>query len=538
MAVEEFDVLIVGAGFSGLYTLHRFRQQGYSVRVLEAADGIGGTWYWNTYPGARCDAESIDYSYSFSPELEQEWTWTERYAAQPEILRYVDHVVERFDLRRDIRTGARVVTADYDENSVRWDVAIESGERFRSRYLIFATGGLSAPLEPPFPGVERFTGESYRTQMWPHEPVDLRGKRVAVVGTGSSGVQLIPVVAEQAARLTVFQRTANFSVPGRNRPLTAEEIERVKRDYPTVPAAQRNSHAGLNLHSTDLASTDMTESEQRARLEEQWALGGSFEMAVAFSDVALKMDANGLVADFIRAKIREQIGDRHRADLLTPRDHPYVGKRPCVDHGYYETFNRDNVDLVDIRSDPIAEITPTGITLTSGIEYETDVIVYANGYDAITGAINRIDIRGRGGKSLRELWSDGPRTYLGYGVAGFPNLLMVGGPGSPSIVVMAIALAEQQVEWLLNCLDHLRAAGIEEFEPTERAQDSWTELVAQLAAAIPAYANTESSYYNGANVPGKPRGYPMFMGGWVFYRQICGDVAAQGYVEFKPPARG
>lgn len=532
MAVEEFDVLIVGAGFSGLYTLHRFREQGYSVRVLEAADGIGGTWYWNTYPGARCDAESIDYSYSFSPELEQEWNWTERYAAQPEILRYVDHVVERFDLRRDIQTGARVVSAEYDENAIRWDVAIASGERFRSRYLIFATGGLSAPLEPPFPGVERFAGESYRTQVWPHEPVDLVGKRIAVVGTGSSGVQLIPVVAEQAAKVTVFQRTANFSVPGRNRTLSADEVAEIKREYATVRASQRNSHAGLNLHSTDRASTDLSEQECRDRLEEQWALGGAFEMAVAFTDVALDMDANALVADFIREKIREKVGDPQRADLLTPNDHPFVGKRPCVDHGYFEAFNRENVELVDIRTDPIAEITPTGIALASGVEHEADVIVYATGYDAITGAMNRIDVRGRGGKSLRELWSDGPRTYLGYGVAGFPNLLMVGGPGSPSILVMAIALAEQQVEWLLNCLDHLKAAGTEEFEPTEEAQNGWTDVVAQIAAAIPAYAQTESSYYNGANVPGKPRGYPMFMGGWVFYRQICDDVAAKGFTGF------
>lgn len=531
MAVEEFDVLIVGAGFSGLYTLHRFRERGYSVRVLEAADGIGGTWYWNAYPGARCDAESIDYSYSFSPELEQEWNWTERYAAQPEILRYVEHVVDRFDLRRDIRTGARVVSAAYDEDDARWDVGIESGERFRCRYLIFATGGLSAPLEPPFPGVERFAGESYRTQVWPHEPVDLAGKRVAVVGTGSSGVQLIPVVAEQADRVTVFQRTANFSVPGRNRRLGDDELAQLKGEYPTIRAAQRNSHAGLNLHGIDRASTELTEREQRDRLEEQWALGGAFEMAVAFTDVALDMHANGLVAEFIREKIREKVGDPGLAELLSPRDHPFVGKRPCVDHGYFETFNRDNVELVDIRTDPIAEITPTGIRLTSGAEHEADVIVYANGYDAITGAMNRIDIRGRGGKSLRELWSDGPRTYLGYGVAGFPNLLMVGGPGSPSILVMAIALAEQQVEWLLDCLDHLRDKGIEEFEPTEEAQNAWTEVVAQIAAMIPAYSQTESSYYNGANVPGKPRGYPMFMGGWVLYRQICDDVAAKGYAE-------
>lgn len=527
----DHDVIVVGAGFAGLYALYRLRELGFRVRVVEAADGIGGTWYWNAYPGARCDVESMEYSYSFSPELDQEWEWSERYAAQPEILRYLEHVADRFDLRRDIRLGTRIASAVYDEAAARWTLIDEQGNESSCRYVIFATGSLSAPLTPTFPGVETFAGESYMTQTWPREAVDLGGKRVALIGTGSSGIQVLPVIAEQAARVTVFQRTANFSAPGRNRPLTSDDHARMHTGYPEHRAAQRNSQSGVVLEINRRRGAEMSPDQRRTELETRWAQGGVLPFTVAFRDVLTDVETNGVITDFIRDRIRDRVVDPQVAELLCPADHLFGGKRPCVDHGYFEAYNRDNVELVSVRGNPITAITPTGPMLADGSRYDVDVIVYANGYDAISGALSRIDIRGRGGRSLRTEWSDGPHTYLGLAMAGFPNMFSLAGPGSPAVLAMMIGLAEQNVDWVAECLTYLRAHGIEEIEASADAQEAWTQQVQAIADGIAAYRDTES-YYVGANVAGKPRAFPIFVGGMLRYRAVCDQVAAAGYQGF------
>ncbi len=528
----EYDVVVVGAGFAGLYALHRLRGLGFRTLVVETGDGIGGTWYWNAYPGARCDVESMEYSYSFSPELDQEWQWSERYAAQPEILRYIEHVADRFNLRRDIRLSTRITRADYDEHSAVWSLSTDDSRELSSRFVIFATGSLSAPLAPTFPGVDTFAGQSYMTQTWPRDTVDLTGKRVALIGTGSSGVQVLPEIAQQAAHVTVFQRTPNFSAPGHNRSLSVEDLARMKAEYPDHRAAQRNSHGGVVLDINRRRGVEMTPQEQGAELEKRWNEGGVLRFTVAFRDVLTSIETNSVVQDFIRRKIRERVTDPMVAELLCPDDHMFGSKRPCVDHGYFEAYNRDNVTLVNVRDNPIEAITPTGPQLQDGSRYDVDVIIYANGYDAISGALSRIDIRGRGGLSLRGQWTRGPRTYLGLAMAGFPNLFSLAGPGSPAVLAMMIGLAEQHVDWVANCLADLRTRGLDEIEASQEAQESWTHRVQAMADSIPAYRLAERSYFVGANVPGKPRAFPIYVGGMQRYRAICDEVAQDGYQGF------
>ncbi|MEN4451255.1 NAD(P)/FAD-dependent oxidoreductase [Mycobacterium sp. SM3041] len=526
------DVIVVGAGFAGLYALYRLRGAGFSVRVLEAAPAIGGTWYWNAYPGARCDVESYQYSYSFSPELDQDWEWSERYAAQPEILSYIEHVADRFDLRRDITLGTRVIAATFDEDAAVWKLDTDAGDQFSAKYVLFATGSLSAPLAPPFAGVERFQGDSYCAQTWPHRDIDFTGKRVAVIGTGSSGVQMIPVLAEQAAELTVFQRTANFSAPGRNRVLGDAEIRSLKANYPRQRELQNASNGLVVLDVNRRAAAEMSPGERSAELEKRWDEGGVLTYSVVFRDVLTNPDTNELIAAFIRSKIREKVNDPAVAELLCPTDHPFGGKRPCLDHGYYETYNRNNVSLISIKDNPIAEITEAGVRLADGTEHEFDVICYANGYDAITGALQRIDIRGRGGISLRDEWSAGPRTYLGLGFAGFPNLFSIAGPGSPAVLAMMIGLGEQNVDWITDCLTWLRDNGIETIEPRRESQDMWTDIVSHAADSVYAYRTVEGSYYKGANVPGKPNAFAIFIGGMRRYRSACDLESDQTYAGF------
>lgn len=529
---REYDVIVVGAGFAGLYALHRLRALGFRVLVVEAGDGIGGTWFWNAYPGARCDVESMEYSYSFSPELDQEWEWSERYAAQPEILRYIEYVADRFDLRRDVRLDTRIARAHYHENTARWTLTTVDGPELSCRFVIFATGSLSAPLAPTFPGVESFSGKSYMTQTWPREPVDLRGKRVALIGTGSSGVQVLPEVAKQAAHVTVFQRTPNFSAPGHNRPLSADDIAQMKAVYTQHRAAQRDSYGGVVLDVNRRLGTEMTAQECQAELEKRWARGGVLGLTVAFRDVATDAKTNGVVQDFIRDKIRDRVEDPKVAELLCPDDQMFGSKRPCVDHGYFEAYNRDNVTLVSVRDNPIVAITPTGPELRDGSNYEVDVIIYANGYDAISGALSRIDIRGRDERSLRDEWVNGPRTYLGLAMAGFPNLFSIAGPGTPAVLAMMIGLAEQNVDWVADCLTDLRTRAIDEIEASFPAQDKWTEQVQGIADSIETY-RTANSYYVGANVPGKPRAFPIYVGGMQRYRATCDQVAQTGYPGFE-----
>lgn len=525
---REYDAIVIGAGFAGLYQLYRLRERGLSVRVLEAADGIGGTWYWNSYPGARCDVESMDYSYSFDPELEQEWTWTEKYPAQPEILAYINHVADRFDLRPDVQLQTRVESATWDDDAHRWEIVTEAGERFRAQFVVSAIGTLSAPLKPRYEGIDDFQGEWYQTQDWPKEPVSFEGKRVAVVGTGSSGVQAIPEIAKEAAHLTVFQRTPNFSVEGKNRPLTPEEIAERKAGYREHRDKQRNSNVGIPLAINERSGLDMTHEERIAEMEERWGYGGAPVFNVSFVDIMTNLEVNEIVQDFVRDKIRAKVDDPELADLLTPRGHPFAAKRLCVDHGYFETFNRDNVDLVPITDNPIERLTPDGIRLADGSEHEFDAIVFAIGYDAISGSLLRIDIRGRDGVSLRDEWAERPATYHGLTIAGFPNLFTVTGPYSPAVLAVMIVAIEQHVEWIDACIGYLREHGIETIEATREAQEEWVAHVDEVTAGT-VFPLATNSYYNGANVPGKPRNFPLYAGGLIEYNRRIDEVAANGY---------
>ncbi|RYI16130.1 MAG: NAD(P)/FAD-dependent oxidoreductase, partial [Acetobacteraceae bacterium] len=498
---QTMDAVIVGAGFAGMYMLHRLRGLGMSAVVFEQGTDVGGTWYWNRYPGARCDVESMQYSYSFSPELQQDWQWSERFSAQPEILRYAQHVAERLDLKRDIRFETKVTSATFDEAANRWTVTTDRGDHVIARHCVMATGCLSSARLPEIAGLETFQGATYHTGHWPHEGVDFAGKRVAVVGTGSSAIQAIPVIARQAAHLTVFQRTPNFSIPSRNAPMDAEYEGWWKSDYEAHRAKARMMRTGILYGLNEKSALEVTPEERQAEYEARWARGGTAFMA-SFADLITNRDANDTAADFVRAKIRGLVKDPAVAEILAPKGYPIGTKRICVDTDYFETFNRDNVTLVDVRDAPIEAITAKGVRTRHG-EVEVDAIVFATGFDAMTGALTRIDIRGRDGLGLAEKWEDGPRTYLGLMTAGFPNLFMITGPGSPSVLSNMIVSIEQHVDWLTECLAHLRARGLETIEATREAEGQWVEHVNEVAdrTLYPA----ANSWYMGANILGKPR---------------------------------
>jgi cation diffusion facilitator CzcD-associated flavoprotein CzcO len=527
---RAFDALVIGAGFSGLYQLLCLRDRlGLSVQVLEAGAGVGGTWYWNRYPGARCDSESHSYCYSFSEELTREWEWSERYPGPPEILRYLNHVADRFDLKRDIRFNTRVSAAHYDQAANLWRVTTEAGEAFTAQFLITAVGCLSSANIPSFPGLDTFKGRWYHTGQWPHEDVDFRGKRVGLIGTGSTGIQAAPVIAETAAHLTVFQRTANYSVPARNAPLTPEFKRYVKEN---AAAIRQVMHASVNGHPwliDDRSALKTPPQERQALYEAAWATGG-LRFRAAFRDLLIDKAANDTAATFIRNKIREIVKDPATAAKLSDFDHPYASKRPPIDTDYFETFNRDNVQLVDVRADPIEQITPRGIR-TRDAEYPLDIIVFATGFDGMTGSLLRMDIRGRDGLSLAKAWAAGPRNYLGLQVAGFPNLFTVTGPGSPSVLCNMPVAIEQHVEWITDCIAHMRTHGLNRIEPSNEAVDSW---VAQVNAAAEAtlLPQAKHSWYLGANVPGKPRVFMPYAGGMAHFRKICAEVAAKNYEGF------
>ena len=526
--MREIDVVIVGAGFAGLYMLHKTRGLGLSARVFEAGDDIGGTWYWNRYPGARCDVESMDYSYSFSDELQQEWRWTERYASQPDILKYINHVAERFDLRRDIQLSTRVTAAVFDESTNRWDVTTDRGDRVSARFCVMATGCLSDAQVPAFKGIETFEGPWYHTGRWPHEGVDFTGLRVGVIGTGSSAIQSIPIIARQAKHLFVFQRTPNYSVPARNAPLDPEFERRVKAGYAEYRREARESRVGFVVERNDSSALEMTAEAREREYEKRWARGG-LGFSAAFVDLLTNKDANATAAEFFRAKIRAIVRDPKIADILVPQDYPLGTKRMCVDTDYYATYNRDNVTLVDVRTAPIEAITPHGVR-TRDAEYTVDSLVFATGFDAMTGALLNIDIRGRGGQTLQQKWTEGPRTYLGLAIAGFPNLFTITGPGSPSVLSNMIVSIEQHVDWIADCLAHLRACGRTRIEATAEAQEAWVQHVSEVGhLTLYPLAN---SWYVGANIPGKPRIFMPYIGGVGVYREKCDDVAAKGYEGF------
>ncbi len=526
---EAYDAVVVGAGFAGMYMLHRLRGLGFSVRVYEQGDGVGGTWYWNRYPGARCDVESMQYSYSFSEELQQEWNWSERYAPQPEILKYANHVADRFDLRRDIQFSTRVERAVFDESTNLWSVTTSQGNTVTARHVILATGCLSNARMPDIKGLKDFKGEVYHTGHWPHHPVDFTGKRVAVIGTGSSGIQSVPVIAEQASHLTVFQRTANFSIPARNAALTAEERESFRSRYPEIRRfAREEARNGIFTEAPDRGALDDGDNERRSKYEARWARGGLTFMSV-YNNLALEMAANDTAANFVREKIAEIVDDPGTAKLLQPNSHPIGTKRICIDSDYYAAFNRPNVSLVDIRSIGIEQILPRAVR-AGGNDYDVDALVLATGFDAMTGSVAKIDIVGRGDKTLNQKWAEGPRTYLGLMSAGFPNLFVITGPGSPSVLSNMIVSIEQHVDWIADCVSYMRDRGFAAMEAERDAEDKWVAHVNEVAhGTLYPQAN---SWYMGANIPGKPRIFMPYIGGVGVYRQICNEVAAKGYEGF------
>jgi cation diffusion facilitator CzcD-associated flavoprotein CzcO len=526
---EHVDAVVVGAGFSGLYQLYRLRELGLSTRVFEAGDGIGGTWYWNRYPGARCDIDSLSYSYSFSPELEQEWDWSEKYPTQPEVLRYLNHVAERFDLLRDITLNTRVVSAHWDDQTGRWSVATDTGEAVSAQFLIMATGVLSVPKAPEIPGIERYQGDVHLTARWGKDEVRFDGLRVAVIGTGSSGIQSIPIIAEQAADLTVFQRTPNFSVPAGNRPLDPAKVAAMKADYRAYRGAQRASSYGVPQEMPTELTLSQSEEERRVAFEAGWARGEIVGMISCYVDTLIDQAANEKAAEFARAKIRAVVHDQDLAEKLSPRTFAIGTKRICLDTGYYETFNRPNVHLVDLRATPLVEFTEGGLRTSHG-EYEFDAVVFATGFDAVTGALTSVDIRGRDGRRLADEWSAGPRTYLGIAVAGFPNMFTITGPLSPSVLSNMVVSIEQHVEWISDCIAYLREHGDAVIEPTPEAEAFWVQHVADVGA-LTLFPQADS-WYMGANVPGKARVFLPYLGGVGVYRDLCADVAAKGYEGF------
>jgi cation diffusion facilitator CzcD-associated flavoprotein CzcO len=522
------DAVVVGAGFSGLYALHKLRSQGLSVCVFEAGPDVGGTWYYNRYPGARCDVESVDYCYSFSEELEQEWTWTEKYATQAEILRYINHVADRFDLRRDIRLSTRVTSAVLDERTLHWAVTTETGDVVSARFCLMATGALSAAMTPDFEGLETFGGEVYHTGHWPHQPVDFTGKRVAVIGTGSSGIQTVPVVADRADQLFVFQRTPNYSVPARNEPLTGEQVAEVKASYDERRRLSWRSGGGSPYIGTTKMAMDVSSEERRAAFEKRWQLGGVL-FSKTFPDQMIDPAANEEARKFYEEKVRAVIDDSEVADLLIPTDHPIGTKRICTDSNYFQTFNKPNVSLVSVRKTPIQSIDTTGINTTE-THYTVDMIVFATGFDAMTGALAKIDIVGRAGESLRDNWRGGPRTYLGLGTDGFPNLFIVSGPGAPAVLANMVLHAEAHVNWITDCISYLDEHGYVGIEASSDAVDAWVAECARRADST--LFTKANSWYLGANVPGKPRVFMLFVGGFGVYNDICAEVADAGYKGF------
>lgn len=538
---QKYDAIVVGAGFAGLYMLHRLREQGLRGQIIEAASGVGGTWFWNRYPGARCDAESLAYSYSFSPELEQEWQWTERYATQPEILRYIEHVTDRFDLRRDIRFNTRVTQAHFHSDTNEWLVGMlaESGEvtEAAATYCIMATGCLSVPQLPDIPGINDFAGNLYQASRWPHEEVDFSGQRVGVIGTGSSAIQAIPVIAQTAQQLNVFQRTPNYSVPAHNQSLDPQWVAQYKANY---RSHREDYKHGLVSSFGDLLLPDeergvvrespigLAQDEVKAAYERAWETGGA-RVIGAYADVLTSEESNAMMAEFVRDKIRATVKDPVTAEALCPQSYPIGSKRICVDSDYYETYNLDHVNLVDVSQTPIEAISATGVRVGND-HYELDTLVLATGFDAMTGPLFAIDIRGVDGLTLRDKWHAGPTTYLGLATAGFPNLLMITGPGSPSVLSNMIVSIEQHVDWATDLIKHAGASGFQRFDVTAEAETNWVAHVNEVANAT--LFPQGGSWYLGANVPGKPRVFMPYAGGVGAYRDVCDGVAADGYPGF------
>ncbi len=529
-STSDLDVIVVGGGLAGLYTLHKMRELGLKAHAYEAGAGLGGTWYWNRYPGCRCDIESLEYSYSFSPDLEQEWHWPERYGTQPQILEYIEHVADRFDLRKDVTLNTRVLSAGFDSTANRWTITTDKGETVSAPYIVMATGNLSTPRVPDFPGLADFKGAWYHTGLWPHDGVDFTGLRVGVIGTGSSGVQSIPHIAEQAEHLYVFQRTANYILPARNGPMEPERERTHKAEYRERREAAYGTPFGIAGHPPPTqGALEATPEEREAAYAERWAHGGSISFLFTYNDLLLNEEANETAAEFVRSRIRETVKDPETAELLCPFDHPIGTKRLILDTNYYETYNRDNVTLVDARKAPIQHITAGGIQTTEA-EYELDAIVFATGFDAMTGALREIEIKGDGGVEVQSKWADGPRTYLGLMMAGFPNLFLVTGPQSPGVKSQMILSIEQHVNFITRMLGYMAEHNFSRVEADQEAEDRWVIHNTEVAdATLYPRAN---SWYMGANIPGKPRIFMPYVGGVHTYNAHCNEVAARGYEGF------
>jgi len=527
---DELDAVIVGAGWAGMYMLIKTRQLGLRARILEAGNGVGGTWYWNRYPGARCDVPSLNYSYSFDEELQQEWHWSERYASQPEIERYANHVADRYDLRRDIDFGTKVLSARFDEGGNRWRIETSTGQTYLARYAIFATGGYSEPVEPSIKGWSSFAGDSYFTARWPRTAVDLTGKRVGVIGTGASDMQTITAIAqENVAEVRVFQRTANYVVPGRNRVMSPEEIARVKDNYAEYRRRALQAGSGTVYDGPVATISELSEEEFEEHMTEALVVGGTSVLGGA-RDLLTNAESNLRVQDFLRAEVRRRVKDPDLAEKLSARGHYLGSRRVLIENGYLEVFNTDKVTLVDVSSDPIIEITETGVRTESG-NHELDVLIFATGFDSGTGALSRIDIRGRSDESLAEKWSAGPVTYVGIAVSGFPNLFSLAGPGSPSIRSNVMVAIEQHVEWLADLLAHAEARRVATIEATPSAEVHWTRHVNEVVSKT--LLPEDETQYWGVNVPGKPRAYLAYVGGTRMFRTIIDAIRGSGYEGFE-----
>ena len=527
----DFDVVIVGGGLAGLYSIYRFRKMGLNIRAYEAGDGVGGTWFWNRYPGCRCDVESMEYSYSFDDDLQQEWVWPERYGTQPVILEYINHVAKRFDLMRDVQLNTRITQAVFCEKKHLWTITTNNGEQITAPICIMAAGNLSTPRKPDFPGLDNFKGDWYHTGLWPKEGVDFTDKRVGVIGTGSSGVQMMPHIAAQAKHLTVFQRTANFSLPARNAPLDPEKERKHKEEYRERRLAAYNTPFGIaGYPPPDKSALEATEEERRAIYEDKWQEGGSISYLFAYKDLLLNKDANDTASDFVRNKIRATVNDPETAELLCPDNHPIGTKRLILDSHYYEIFNQSNVKLVDVRSAPIQEITRSGIKTTES-EYQLDAIAFATGFDAMTGAIKEIDVRVDGGTTIEEQWDGGPRTYLGLMVAGLPNMFMITGPQSPGVKSQMILSIEWHINWIANCLSHMRNNNHTRVAAEVEAQQQWVDHVRKVAGST--LYPLANSWYMGANIPGKARVFMPYVAGVEAYTKECNRVTQNGYQGFE-----
>ncbi len=525
----DVDVVVVGAGFSGLYLLYRLREAGFSTRVFERGGDVGGTWYWNRYPGARCDVESLQYSYSFDEQLQQDWHWPEKFSAQPDILAYANHVADRFNLKKDIEFNIEVKASRFDENLKAWKITTNTGEEIDAQYFIMATGCISTTQIPNIKGLSDYVGNTFHTGDWPHEEVDFSGQSIAVIGTGSSGIQSIPVLAKQAKKLTVFQRTPNYSIPSQNEPMTKKYERSWKDVYSERRKEMRYSAHGSLKDLNDVPALSVDEDQRQELYTKRWAIGGTGFLG-SFNDLLTNADANYTAAEYVRQQIKRVVKDKETAEILCPRSYPIGTKRICIDTGYFETYNRENVKLVDISKKPIQRLVADGIIVDDQL-YAFDSIIFATGFDAMTGSIFNVDIKGRGGLALKEKWNAGPKTYLGLMSASFPNLFMITGPGSPSVKSNMIMSIEQHVDLVIETLLSMRRKGLSVVEPELEAENKWVDHVQEVAnKTLFPQAN---SWYMGANIPGKPRLFMPYIGGVGAYREICEEIVANNYRGFK-----